>query len=235
VVIPTYNEAENISKMLPRLRELVPEVEILVVDDSSPDGTAEIVERLAAADDAIFLLRRAAKSGLGGAYRAGFRWGLDRGYDHFVEMDADFSHDPAALPTLLEAAQAGAGLVIGSRYVPGGQIPKWSWYRALLSRGGNLYASALLGLKVKDATAGFRVYAGAALEAIGFEAVTLDGYGFQIEMTDRARQAGVSIVEVPISFIDREVGESKMSSSIIVEALWMVTERGIARRFGRSG
>jgi dolichol-phosphate mannosyltransferase len=231
--MPTFNEAENIRRMLPALRIEVPEADILVVDDSSPDGTADVVREFMESDGSIHLLSRPPKSGLGGAYREGFRWGIDRGYDALIEMDADFSHDPKQLPSLLEAAEAGAGLTIGSRYVPGGSIPKWKWHRTMLSKGGNLYASLLLRLKVRDATAGFRVYTPAALEAIGFEAVTLDGYGFQVEMTDRARQAGVRIVEVPISFIDREVGESKMSASIVVEALAMVTRRGIRRRFGR--
>lgn len=233
VVIPTYNELDNITRMLDALGDSVPGTDILVVDDSSPDGTAAAVEAYASTHPTIHLLSRPPKSGLGGAYRAGFRWGLDRGYDHFVEMDADFSHDPRQLPTLLAAAESGAELVIGSRYVAGGEIPKWSWHRTMLSKGGNLYASAVLGLKVKDATAGFRVYADSALAAIAFEEVTQDGYGFQVEMTDRARQAGVRIVEVPIRFIDREVGESKMSTAIVIEAFAMVARRGLKRRFRR--
>lgn len=233
VVIPTYNELDNIVRMLDAVGASVPGVEVLVVDDSSPDGTAAAVDAYRATHDHVHLLSRPPKSGLGGAYRAGFRWGLDRGYDHFVEMDADFSHDPGQLPSLLAAADAGAGLVIGSRYVAGGTIPKWSWHRVLLSKGGNLYASAVLGLKVRDATAGFRVYSAAALAAIDFEAVDQDGYGFQVEMTDRARQGGVTIVEVPIRFIDREVGESKMSGAIVLEAFAMVARRGFSRRFRR--
>ena len=233
VVMPTFNEAENIASMLPALRAAVPEANILVVDDSSPDGTAEVVREIMGTDRCIHLLSRPPKSGLGGAYREGFRWGIERGYDALIEMDADFSHDPTQLPSLLAAAEGGAGLTIGSRYVEGGSIPNWSWHRTMLSKGGNLYASLLLGLKVKDATAGFRVYTPEALAAIKFEEVKLDGYGFQVEMTDRARQAGVRIVEVPIKFIDREVGESKMSASIVVEALAMVTRRGIRRRLGR--
>ncbi len=233
IVIPTYNEVENIAKMLPVLRATVPSTHILVVDDASPDGTAQVVEEFASTDDHVHLLSRKAKGGLGGAYRAGFRWGIEHGYDHFVEMDADFSHDPKDLPRLFAEAEKGAGLVIGSRYVAGGVIPNWPWYREMLSRGGNLYASTLLRLKVRDATAGYRVYALDALRAIDFEGVDLNGYGFQIDMTDRARQAGVSIVEVPITFTDRVVGESKMSGSIITEALWMVTKRAVRRGFGR--
>ena len=233
VVMPTYNESENLAKMIPALREAVPEADLLIVDDSSPDGTAQVVQGFMENDDAVHLLSRPAKSGLGGAYREGFRWGIDHGYDALVEMDADFSHDPKQLPSLLAAAAGGAGLVIGSRYVDGGTIPKWSWQRTMLSKGGNLYSSALLGLNVKDATAGFRVYSPEALGLIGYQEVTLDGYGFQVEMTYRARRAGVKILEVPISFVDREVGESKMSGSIVVEALVMVTRRGIGRLFGR--
>jgi dolichol-phosphate mannosyltransferase len=224
VVIPTYNEALNIEAMLGRLGEVVPEASILVVDDGSPDGTAEIVERVGAQRPTVHLLRRTVKSGLGSAYRAGFSWGLEQGFDAFVEIDADFQHDPAALPTLLGAAERGAGVVIGSRYVKGGSTPKWPWYRLLLSRGGNQYASVMLGLKVADSTAGFRVYRATALAAIDFGSVQADGYGFQIEMTYRSRRAGQEIAEVPISFTDRAVGESKMSSSIIVEALFLVTK-----------
>ncbi len=233
VVMPTYNESENLAKMIPALRDAVPDADLLIVDDSSPDGTADIVRNFMKDDEAVHLLSRPAKSGLGGAYREGFKWGIERGFDALIEMDADFSHDPKQLPSLLAAAAEGAGLVIGSRYVEGGTIPKWSRRRIMLSKGGNLYSSALLGLKVKDATAGFRVYSPEALGLIHYEEVTLDGYGFQVEMTYRARRAGVKIVEVPISFVDREVGESKMSGSIVVEALVMVTRRGFSRLFGR--
>jgi len=223
VVLPTYNEILNIEAMLRALRTTVQEVDILVVDDASPDGTARKAEELANELGQIFLLERSKKDGLGGAYRDGFTWGLERGYDGFVEIDCDFSHDPQALPALLAASQA-ADVVIGSRYVPGGRIPQWKLSRRLLSRGGNQYASLALGLRVADSTAGYRVYSKRALEKINYTTVTADGYGFQIEMTYRARRGRATIVEVPISFTDRELGESKMSSAIVVEALILVTK-----------
>ncbi len=234
VVLPTYNEILNIELMLRALRGIVPDVSILVVDDGSPDGTAAHARALADELGSISILERSTKSGLGGAYRAGFSWGLERGFDHFVEIDCDFSHDPQALPTLL-AAGADHDVVIGSRYVRGGSIPKWSMLRLLLSRGGNQYASLMLGLNVKDSTAGFRVYSDRALTLIDFRTVTADGYGFQIEMTFRARRAGASIIEVPISFTDRTRGDSKMSSAIVVEALWLVTKWAFERPFTRRG
>ncbi len=234
VVVPTYNESMNIEAMLKAVRRHVPQAAILVVDDGSPDGTADIAEALEPLLGSIHVLRRTEKSGLGSAYRAGFEWGLREGFDAFVEIDADFSHDPAALPELLAAAEAGADVVIGSRYVPGGHIPDWSWHRKLLSRSGNRYASMMLGLKVADSTAGYRVYRGSLLESIDYTTVQADGYGFQIEMTYRSRRAGALIAEVPISFVDRELGQSKMSSNIIVEALWLVTVWGAERMIGRA-
>jgi dolichol-phosphate mannosyltransferase len=233
VVLPTYNEVLNVDAMLRALRATVPDAQILVVDDASPDGTADVAQSLGAELGHIDLLRRAGKGGLGGAYRDGFAWGLARGFDTFVEIDCDFSHDPAALPTLLDAA-TDHDVVIGSRYVPGGRIPRWKLSRRLLSRGGNQYASLVLGLRVADSTAGYRVYSRSALEAIQYQSVTADGYGFQIEMTFRARRGGASIVEVPISFSDRERGESKMSSTIVYEALWLVTKWALMRPFTRS-
>ena len=232
VVLPTYNEILNIEAMLHALRGSVPDCDILVVDDSSPDGTGDAVARIGSDVGRIELLRRMTKSGLGGAYRAGFSWGLERGYDHFVEIDCDFSHDPAALPTLLNAATSN-DVVIGSRYVPGGHIPQWSLLRRMLSRGGNQYATMMLGLGVVDSTSGYRVYSKKALQAIDFETVTAGGYGFQIEMTYRAKRAGLTIIELPISFTDRALGESKMSGSIVVEALWLVSKWAIERPFGR--
>jgi dolichol-phosphate mannosyltransferase len=232
VVLPTYNEIMNVEPMLRALRKIVPLCDILVVDDASPDGTANLAEEVSEDLGQIMVLRRTKKSGLGGAYRAGFAWGLEHGYDHFVEIDSDFSHDPNALPALLSAAED-HDVVIGSRYVPGGQIPQWSFSRRMLSRGGNQYATIMLGLGVADSTSGFRVYSRRGLELIDFETVRADGYGFQIEMTYRARRAGATIVEVPISFTDRELGASKMSQAIVVEALWLVTKWGLERPFGR--
>ncbi len=232
VVLPTYNEVLNIEAMLRALRSIVPDVDILVVDDGSPDGTAALARSIADELGQISLLERSTKNGLGGAYRAGFAWGLERGYQRFVEIDCDFSHDPKALPTLLRASQD-FDVVIGSRYVRGGSIPKWKLSRRLLSRGGNQYASLLLGLGVKDCTAGYRVYSASALEKIDYTTVRADGYGFQIEMTYRARKGGATITEVPISFSDRELGESKMSSAIVVEAMVMVTRWGVQRLLRR--
>ena len=232
VVLPTYNEILNVEPMLRALRKVVAQCDVLVVDDGSPDGTANLAKEVAEDVGQITVLRRAKKSGLGGAYRAGFAWGLEHGYDHFVEIDCDFSNDPNALPTLLRAAEE-HDVVIGSRYIPGGHIPKWSLSRQVLSRGGNQYASFMLGLGVADSTAGYRVYSKHGLELIDFETVSADGYGFQIEMTYRAKRAGASIIEVPISFTDRELGDSKMSRAIVVEALWLVTKWALERPFGR--
>jgi dolichol-phosphate mannosyltransferase len=232
VVLPTYNEIFNVELMLRTLREVVPECHVLVVDDGSPDGTAQRAHAVAAELQQIDIYERATKSGLGGAYRAGFAWGIERGFDHFVEIDCDFSHDPKALPQLLTATQD-YEVVIGSRYIKGGHIPEWALSRRLLSRGGNQYASMVLGLRVADSTSGYRVYSKSALEKIDYQSVNADGYGFQIEMTYRARNNGATIVEVPISFKDRLRGESKMSSAIVIEALALVTKWAIAKRLRR--
>lgn len=229
VVVPTYNESENIERMLRRIRECLPATGILVVDDGSPDGTADIVRTVAAEDPGVHLLTRSGKSGLGSAYRAGFAWGLERGFDAFVEIDADFSHDPAALPTLLAPLEQGFDVSIGSRYVEGGSIPNWAWHRHLLSRGGNVYASTVLGLGVSDSTAGYRAYSDRILKKLDLEQIRAEGYGFQIEMTYRAKQHGAAITEVPISFVDRAAGKSKMSGVIVVEALGLVTWWGFGR------
>ncbi len=232
VVLPTYNEILNVEAMLRALRRVVPEASILVVDDGSPDGTARRATELDRELGSITVLERSTKSGLGNAYRAGFAWGIERGYDAFVEIDCDFSHDPEDLRRLLTASST-YDVVIGSRYVRGGSIPRWSLPRRLLSRGGNQYASFMLGLGVRDSTAGYRVYTDRALALIDFQTVSADGYGFQIEMTYRARRGGATIVEVPISFTDRTRGESKMSSAIVLEALWLVTKWAVQRPFTR--
>lgn len=232
VVLPTYNEVMNVEAMLRTLRKVTPQCDLLIVDDGSPDGTAALAQEVAEDVGQITILRRAKKSGLGGAYRCGFAWGIEHGYDHFVEIDCDFSHDPHALPSLLGVAED-HDVVIGSRYIPGGHIPQWTLSRRLLSRGGNQYASLMLGLGVADSTAGYRVYSKSVLERINYQSITADGYGFQIEMTYRAKRAGATIVEVPISFTDRELGVSKMSRAIVVEALWLVSKWAVERPFGR--
>jgi dolichol-phosphate mannosyltransferase len=235
VVIPTFNESENIERVLHKVRGALPDATVLVVDDGSPDGTADMAEKLGGEIGNIEVLRRTEKAGLGSAYRAGFRWGLDRGYDACVEMDADLSHDPDALPGLVAPLEQGdVELVIGSRYVPGGSIPKWAWHRRLVSRGGNVYASVLLGFGITDSTSGFRVYAATVLRRITLDTIRAEGYGFQIEMTYRAKRAGAAIVEVPIRFVDRTEGESKMSTFIVVEAFALVTWWGIQRIFRRA-
>ena len=241
VVLPTYDEAANIEEVLRKLHAAVPDAHVLVVDDSSPDGTADIAEEVAGelttpdGSPLIEVMRRPAKSGLGSAYREGFRQGLINGFDVMVEMDSDLSHDPAALPTLLQAVEDGADLSIGSRYIPGGSIPDWSWHRRALSRWGNRYAAFVLGNDVADATSGYRAYRSSALAAVDFHAVRADGYGFQIEMAYRVLQTGGSVDEVPISFVDRIRGTSKMSGWIVVEALVLVTWWGIRDRVLRIG
>lgn len=233
IVLPTFNEADNIVEVLQKLRAVVPEASVLVVDDASPDGTADLVEEVAEQIGDVSVMRRPAKSGLGSAYRDGFRRGLSVGYDVMVEMDSDLSHDPAALPSLLSAVADGAALALGSRYIPGGSIPDWSWHRRALSRWGNRYAAAVLGIDVKDATSGYRAYRAEALTNIDFHTVQADGYGFQVEMAYRVLASGGRIVEVPISFTDRVRGESKMSSRIVIEALVLVTWWAIRDRLLR--
>ena len=233
IVLPTFNEADNIVEVLQKLRAVVPEASVLVVDDSSPDGTADLVEEVAEEIGDVSVMRRPAKSGLGSAYRDGFRHGLAAGYDVMVEMDSDLSHDPAALPSLLAAAADGAALALGSRYIPGGSIPDWSWHRRALSRWGTRSAAAELGSDVHEATSGYRAYRAEALAGIDFHTVHADGYGFQVEMAYRVLASGGRIVEVPISFTDRVRGESKMSSRIVVEALVLVTWWAIRDRILR--
>jgi dolichol-phosphate mannosyltransferase len=233
VVLPTYNEIFNVELMLRTLNEIVPECHVVVVDDGSPDGTARRAHAVGAELGGIDVLERSVKSGLGSAYRAGFAWGLDHDYDYFVEIDCDFSHDPRALPELLIAAKE-YEVVIGSRYIKGGHIPNWRRSRRLLSRGGNEYAKWMLGLEVSDSTSGYRVYSASALGKIDYNSVTADGYGFQIEMTYRARSRGASIIEVPITFKDRQRGESKMSKAIVIEALGLVTKWAAERGYRKA-
>jgi dolichol-phosphate mannosyltransferase len=233
VVLPTYQEAENIAEVLRRLRAAAPGADVLVVDDSSPDGTAAIAKAAGAELGGVDVLIRPAKSGLGSAYRDGFAEGLARGYDVLVEMDSDLQHDPARLPALLDAVEAGADLAVGSRYVPGGSTPNWPARRRLLSQGGNRYAAFVLDLSVRDATSGFRAYSADALRRIDVRSVQAEGYGFQIEMAYRVASAGGSIVEVPIEFRDRVRGASKMSFHIIAEALLLVTWWGVRDRVVR--
>lgn len=230
IVLPTYNEAENIDDVLRAVRAVVPEADVLVVDDGSPDGTADLADALGGELGQIQVMRRTEKNGLGAAYRAVFAWGLDRGYEAMVEMDSDLSHDPASLPDLLAAVDGGADLAIGSRYVPGGSIPNWSWSRRAISKFGNFYARVVLGIHVRDVTAGFRAYRADALRAIDLDDVRADGYGFQVEMAYRVLRNGGTVREVPIEFRDRTLGESKMSSRIVVEALVLVTWWGLRDR-----
>jgi len=230
VTVPTYNELDNIEVLVERIRAELPGVHILVVDDNSPDGTAEKAEALGAELGSIEVLRRPRKMGLGSAYRAGHAIGIARGYDVMVQIDADLSHDPADLPRLVEAVDRGADLAIGSRYVPGGQVPNWPKHRLALSYWGNRYAAACLGIDVRDSTAGYRAYRAAILEAMDFDTTHSTGYGFQIEMTYRVLNAGGTIEEVPIAFTDRVRGTSKMSWRIIAEAMLAVTWWGYRDR-----
>ncbi len=235
IIVPTYNELENLPLIVPAIRGSVPDAHILIVDDSSPDGTGALAEQLATADENILVLHRTVKSGLGDAYLEAFSWALARDYSVIVEMDADGSHPADALPALIAAVRPGSsyGLSIGSRWVAGGSVINWPWHRELLSRGGNIYARFMLGLSVKDATAGFRAFAADALRNIHLENVESHGYCFQIDMTRRVRNAGYEETEVPIVFREREHGESKMSGSIVREAMGKVTVWGLSRMFGR--
>jgi dolichol-phosphate mannosyltransferase len=230
VVIPTYNERENLEDIVTAVRAAVPDADLLIVDDNSPDGTGDVAAKLALTDEHIQVLHRTRKAGLGAAYLAGFGWALDRGYGALVEMDADGSHDPAELPALL-AALATSDLVVGSRWVKGGTVRNWPRSREILSRGGNAYARMALGLPVHDATGGYRAYRADALRDLGLHNVRSQGYCFQIELTARAAQAGKVITEVPITFTERARGSSKMSKAIVAEALVRVTQWGVTRHF----
>lgn len=227
LVLPTYNEAENIRAIVAAAGEVLaaasPEGRrVLVVDDGSPDGTGEIADELATEHDWVEVLHRSEKNGIGPAYLAGFRYALDRGAGYVMEMDSDFSHDPADLARLLETARGDADLALGSRYVPGGGVTDWGLLRRFISEGGSTYARIVLGLKVRDLTGGFKCFRSEVLEAIDFETVRSRGYAFQVELTYRAVQHGFRVVEVPITFRDREHGTSKMSWRIAAEAMWLV-------------
>jgi dolichol-phosphate mannosyltransferase len=234
IVIPTYNEAENLPSLVAAVRTATAAVgpgmdcSILIVDDNSPDGTGRIADGLAAADGAVRVLHRPQKAGLAGAYIAGFRLALGAGADYVVEMDADFSHDPADVPRLLAAAQAGADVVLGSRYVPGAGVDGWPWARRLLSRAGGLYARAVLGSSVRDVTGGFKCFRAQALRAIDFDTFAAGGYAFQVETTYRAARAGLRIEEVPIVFSERRAGSSKMSLAIAAEAVLRIPAMRLA-------
>lgn len=229
VLIPTYNERDTLPVLLRRLREVVPDVDVAVLDDNSPDGTGQVADRLAASDEQVHVIHRAGKEGLGAAYLAGFRWALAEGYDAVVEMDADGSHRPEHLPALLAAA-ADADVVIGSRWVRGGSVVNWPLHRKALSVGGNLYVKLLLGMPVNDATAGYRVYRADALRAMGLQDVASQGYCFQTDLTWRAVRTGLRVVEVPITFVEREVGTSKMSRDVMTESLRRITGWGVRHR-----
>ena len=222
VCIPTYNERENVESIVRAVLAADPRVDVLVVDDASPDGTGALADALAKASPRVHVLHRAGKAGLGKAYLAAFDWALQRNYSLVLEMDADFSHDPAYLPTLLERASTDADLVLGSRWVKGGGTRNWGIGRQLISRGGSLYARTILGVDIRDLTGGFKCFRAEVLRAIDLPSVTSSGYGFQIELTYRALKKGFRVVEVPIVFEDRRVGQSKMSRAIVLEALAMV-------------
>ena len=221
VILPTYNERENLPQIAPAILAAAPELDVLVVDDNSPDGTGALADELAQKEPRLRVLHRERKEGLGRAYLAGFAEALKAGYGRVIEMDADFSHDPARLPALLAASRE-AELVLGSRYVAGGGTVNWGLGRRLLSRGGSFYARTILGLGIRDLTGGFKCFRREVLEAIDLPSVRSSGYAFQIELTYRAVKKGFSVREVPITFVDRRVGKSKMSRRIVAEALWMV-------------
>ena len=232
VIIPTYNESENVRRIAARVRASVPEADILIADDNSPDGTGQIADELAADDDHIHVMHRLGKEGLAAAYMAGFAWGLERDYAVLVEMDADGSHQPEQLSALLHALRD-ADLVLGSRWVPGGSVVNWPKSREVLSRGGNLYTRLALDVPLQDATGGYRVFRAQTLRDLHLHDVASQGYCFQVDMARRAVQSGKRVVEVPITFVEREFGTSKMSGGIVREALWRVTVWGAQQRTGR--
>jgi len=237
VVVPTYDERENLPAVLARLHEALPGAHALVVDDASPDGTGELADALAAADDRVHVLHRGGKGGLGAAYVAGFGWALAsaQAYAVLVEMDADGSHAPEELHRLLAAVEAGADVAIGSRWVGGGRVVDWPRWRMLLSRGGTAYVRFVLGLPVRDATGGYRAYRRSALQALDLTGVVSQGYCFQVDLAWRAHRAGLVIAEVPITFVERRLGRSKMDAAIVAEALWRVTAWAVARLVAGAG
>jgi len=232
VLIPTYNERENLPLIVSRLRQAVPEADVLVLDDGSPDGTGAVADQLAVEDNQVRVLHRERKEGLGAAYLAGFAWALDKGYDVLVEMDADGSHQPEQLQRLL-VALADADVALGSRWVPGGSVVNWPGYRKALSRGGNVYTRVLLGVPIADATGGFRAYRASALRALDLHDVASQGYCFQVDLVWRAVRRGLRVIEVPITFVERTIGDSKMSQGIVKEALRNVTVWGVRYRLGQ--
>ncbi|MHA6668243.1 polyprenol monophosphomannose synthase [Homoserinimonas sp. A447] len=229
VIVPTFNEADNLPAIIGRLRQEVPAADILIVDDASPDGTGDLADRLAAGDPAVTVLHRKAKQGLGRAYIAGFEQGLDAGYRYLVEIDADGSHDPAELPHMLAAAEASADLVIGSRWVTGGAVLNWPWFRRTISRTGNRYARMVLRSRIRDLTSGYRVFRADALRAVEFGRVSSQGYCFQVELAWRLERAGFRVTEHPITFVERTAGRSKMHAGIVAEALVRITLWGFVR------
>ncbi|MFJ8931097.1 polyprenol monophosphomannose synthase [Streptomyces sp. NPDC102364] len=229
VIIPTYNEAENIKPVVGRVRESVRAAHVLIADDNSPDGTGKLADELAANDEQVHVLHRTGKEGLGAAYLAGFAWGMEHGYGVLVEMDADGSHQPEELPRLLTALK-GADLVLGSRWVPGGRIVNWPKSRQFISRGGSTYSRLLLDVPIRDVTGGYRAFRRETLEGLGLDEVASQGYCFQVDLARRAVREGYHVVEVPITFVERERGDSKMSKDIVVEALWRVTTWGVGAR-----
>jgi len=233
VIIPTYNEQENIRQIVPAVLGQAGNVEVLIVDDGSPDGTGEIVAEMQKAEPRIHLLRRAGKMGLGTAYIAGFKWGLAHGFDYLMEMDADFSHDPKEIPNFLKAIQD-HDLVLGSRYKDGVRVVNWPLSRLFLSRGASYYVQFITGLPVEDPTGGFKCFRRAVLEALDLDAIRSNGYAFQIEMTYKAWMKGFRVAEIPITFTDRFAGKSKMSKAIVREAIWMVWALASANGFRRS-
>ena len=230
LLIPTYNEVLNIRTLINEIRSTFPALQILVIDDNSSDGTAEIIKQSMVSDNKIELLSRPEKTGLGNAYRAGFAWGLDRNFEYFIEMDADHSHRVSDLEKLLGQADK-YDLTIGSRWVKGGQIIGWAKHREILSRFGSGYSRILLGLKVRDCTSGFRVFSKKAIKSIDFQNIQSNGYGFQVETLYRVHEAGLSVGEVPITFVERREGVSKMHSGIVFEAMWNVTKWGVLKKF----